>query len=700
MDVGYMGNGGKLDSALRDNTVSMILNLIEYDLDIMENGVINLSMNYKARIEQDLADKFDYDIFFDPGRIKRNERIRQIEQSIGKGAKKIHKMKATAEGYTDFIDRLDEKGTATPETMGEQLLTITEIREKTKARVERKELYKRISKAEGKINTLRASVNEMEDGNKVSKYGRLLEVLFREGKIKRTWVPKTALVIYGEEFEKALQDKIDAMAKELGLTETEDIVRAANQIRNQVREQVKKTGVDHGKFSDLNFAQVINKRVKADGITVKEAILKTDFSKEVNDAREVGTGTTEGYFSSINWMNKAADKASAWWGDDEADSKPEFAEYEKIYWFHLGDLIHLLMQNNDIAGKLKRDKLGFIFGPIGIDVGGGEFVQLANIADIPITLEMYQTFFFKNIVEKDLDQYFLHDFIKQAMYQLLTPSLNQKCFGTSTSNPISVNSVIIETASPIKTIWDDSNTLATVMAEGNRYSMNTAFKEGLSKSRIGVKDSKPDERYSYVMFYSNNGRTDKGWKGNRAKDMEKGIFHFAPGVDRGLVKQVKFRKNKKPGFTTMMVEKAFAENKESMQLWAMFDIDLSLIGNTLLKPGMHIYLDPSTVGMGSPQSLSSFSRSIGIGGYYLVISVSNTISDGDWETNVIAKWVSSGTAAPTAARIVSSAAARESIPGVTGLPEGTNPDGSIKHSDEDFSEPSPLDEIMFGGGGE
>jgi hypothetical protein len=339
----------------------------------------------------------------------------------------------------------------------------------------------------------------------------------------------------------------------------------------------------------------------------------------------------------------------------EADSKPKYTEYEKIYWFYLGDLINLLMENNDITGKLQRDKLGFVFGPTSIDVDAGVNTEFANIADIPITLEMYQQFFFKNIVEKELDQYFLHDFIKQAMYQLLMPSLNQKCFGTSTSNPVSINSVIIELDKPLEAVWIQNVPWVTT---GTRYDMFEPFKVGLSNSRIAVKNSKPDQRYSYVMFYANDGRISNTWNGKRREDAKKGIFHFKPGVDRGLVKQVKFRKNKKPGFTTMMVERAFAENKESLQLWAIFDIDLVMIGNTLLKPGMHIYIDPSTVGLGSPQSLSSFSRSIGIGGYYLVTSVSNTISDGDWETNVVAKWVTSGSASgSTSAAAVKATAA-------------------------------------------
>ena len=659
MDVGYMQNGGNLDKAIDQNTTSMILNLVEYDLDIMENGVINLSMDYKARIEQDLENRFDYDIFYDPNATANIAKIKELMdlQSAAMAdtyvlqTRKLSLESQIAEHELAQADEgFEARFTRNFPLYGVAKAAYSSATGATPAELAASPLFKDMSLAMKKnslknttlglaassagAEALKAQIEEQKEVNKISKYGKLLEILFQEGKIRSAVVPKTNLVIYGPEFEKALQEKIDETAADLGITAAEDLIRATNYMRSQIRTIVKRTGVDSGEMESLDFALVINARAKADNISKTAALLKTDFSKEIHFKGTTSPFDKGGLFNHITDIFKT-----------QADSKPEYTEYEKIYWFHLGDLINLLMENNDITGKLERDKLGFVFGPVNIDVDAGESVSLANIADMPITLEMYQTFFYKNVVEKDIDQYFLHDFVKQAMYQLLVPSFNQKCFGTSTSHPISINSVIVELDRPLEALGLEfsATVSSSPTAAFTRYFMNAGFKESLSKSRMNVKNSSPDNRYSYMMFYSNDGRTGNDWTGNLNKDLGKGIFHFSPGVDRGLVKQVKFRKNKKPGLTTMMVERAFSENKESAQLWAIFDVDLSLIGNTLLKPGMHIYIDPSTVGLGSPQSLASFSRSIGIGGYYLVTSVSNTISDGDWETSVVARWQTSGT---------------------------------------------------------
>ena len=120
---------------------------------------------------------------------------------------------------------------------------------------------------------------------------------------------------------------------------------------------------------------------------------------------------------------------------------------------------------------------------------------------------------------------------------------------------------------------------------------------------------------------------------------KKGIHHLYIGKDRGLVKSVNFRKNKKPGITTMMVERAAEKREENLELWALFDLEIKLIGTSIFKPGMHLYLNPTIPGFGDPVDKSSLSRVLGLGGYYIVTSVTNDFVP-NWETTITAKWTS------------------------------------------------------------
>ena len=212
----------------------------------------------------------------------------------------------------------------------------------------------------------------------------------------------------------------------------------------------------------------------------------------------------------------------------EADSKDEFSDIQKIHWFYFGDLVNATIEQNGIGGKLNSDHLGFVMGPINIDVGQGQVVELANIADIPITLETYQQFFFKNVVEKDLDEYYLHDFLRQAIHQLLAPSLNQKCFGTSIENPITVDTVTIELNQPLESSYaaGSSKQVGSVAtpylgssAGSRRFYLNGALKSKIAHSRMGVKNVSPNQRWSYVIYYSNDSRIGSTWRGNEQSDL-------------------------------------------------------------------------------------------------------------------------------------------------------------------------------------
>ena len=54
---------------------------------------------------------------------------------------------------------------------------------------------------------------------------------------------------------------------------------------------------------------------------------------------------------------------------------------------------------------------------------------------------------------------------------------------------------------------------------------------------------------------------------------------------------------------------------------------------------MHLYLNPTIPGFGDPVDKSSLSRVLGLGGYYIVTSVTNDFVP-NWETTITAKWTS------------------------------------------------------------
>ena len=65
-----------------------------------------------------------------------------------------------------------------------------------------------------------------------------------------------------------------------------------------------------------------------------------------------------------------------------------------------------------------------------------------------------------------------------------------------------------------------------------------------------------------------------------------------------------------------------------------YNAQISMFGNNLFLPGSTLYINPSSIGFGDPRNKRSASARLGIGGYYVVTSVSTSYSNGVLETTL------------------------------------------------------------------
>jgi len=112
-----------------------------------------------------------------------------------------------------------------------------------------------------------------------------------------------------------------------------------------------------------------------------------------------------------------------------------------------------------------------------------------------------------------------------------------------------------------------------------------------------------------------------------------GVPHFYIGADKGLLKEFSFQKSSIGEEISVM--RNLEEGSPYKQLWSIFDITATFIGNNLMSVGKNIYLDPTISGLGSPYKKGTVSNLMGLGGYYMVNRV---------EHNYYPKWTTSITA--------------------------------------------------------
>ena len=134
------------------------------------------------------------------------------------------------------------------------------------------------------------------------------------------------------------------------------------------------------------------------------------------------------------------------------------------------------------------------------------------------------------------------------------------------------------------------------------------------------------------------------------EDMQDGIPHFFIGQDSGLVKNIQFSQTDIPGLVEKNVQNAQKGAREGsspagIYLKRPYNATVTLVGNPFFSRGQMVFINPSMAGAGSLRDGYSHSARLGLGGYYRVTEIANSIdASGKYETQLECVWQSYGTA--------------------------------------------------------
>ena len=131
--------------------------------------------------------------------------------------------------------------------------------------------------------------------------------------------------------------------------------------------------------------------------------------------------------------------------------------------------------------------------------------------------------------------------------------------------------------------------------------------------------------------------------GHKETDNAAGIFHYAIGRDRGLVKNIQLTKTQTKGLAEVRFEQEGFDNLE--QLRVIYDAKIEMYANVQAFPGTYIFIDPKGFDPAMPVGLGTdgdpeFSNGgdpfgltdLGIGGYYMIIRSEHEFSEGKANT--------------------------------------------------------------------
>ena len=381
-----------------------------------------------------------------------------------------------------------------------------------------------------------------------------------------------------------------------------------------------------------------------------ERVFYADFEpKDIQKFRDTGAFDDIPSYSnqafSVGPNSSAADHLKSLMKDKDKtpwSEHPSPHEGMRVYYFYLGDLMYLLASNLYDKDSARHVSNG-IFADQDIYKSGAENTKFLlmdfdyhnsflktdssrrtiNVADVPISVDFFFEWYINNIIKNEVTTMGIGQFIRRMLTEMVTEAMAEVCMtgeeghyvtfqlGSMTAGGV----VLTETdgkaqfVDPItKMLFKDKMDIkadAKKAAGANPYVLDVArhYGKALPLPRLPdevaltkVKKNGIQGLYNYVFIYGDFADPYHDGRGDEEIDNSTGTYHLHLGRDRGLVKKIGFSKNNIPYHRE---SRMFNQGQAGeLQLSAVYDCEIDMIGNTLFLPGMELFVNP--YGFGGP----------------------------------------------------------------------------------------------------
>ena len=362
------------------------------------------------------------------------------------------------------------------------------------------------------------------------------------------------------------------------------------------------------------------------------------------------------------------------------------APEKNVRFFFLGDLLAIVLQSvtgdNTVMGSINNkpwlaallsgqraatvtatntspivqklfERFRIILGNIDLDYGrtsNNAGSKKINLAHIPISLDAYTAFFANNVLAKERTNYPFFSFVDDVLNDLVMDPLSSQCFDGLFNIKFRPQVQSLVVPSFIDNKWYQTN-------EAGKHASSTDYADRyktLNLNEVPIDEplfdycassENVENLFEYLVISSEVTDLDV-LQGDEEEDRKRGILHLHFGNAYGMMKKVNFEKTDMEYFPEMRY--ATEGNILFNQLANVYDVNIELIGNNLFKPGQHVYINAAAIGAGAPWDRSpsgnnrSWANLMGLGGYHFITEVAHSISVDGFNTNLKARWVSSG----------------------------------------------------------
>lgn len=281
--------------------------------------------------------------------------------------------------------------------------------------------------------------------------------------------------------------------------------------------------------------------------------------------------------------------------------------------------------------------------------------KYANLAELPISIESFLSWYSSHITDANLKKLSFLDFLKSLFNNIINANLKNSIVPFTPTRSIipSFNFMTIgEPPNFNKSLVDTVEILS--QAKGGNRSPGPIVKyrtykfrkyvnfnniDSITKNNVFYKIKKYQnkdniEKRNMLFIFSKNEK-DLNLNSDFKSDIAKSIFHLYVGQETGLVKSIKFTRQDNQRLESANILRANNNQSENVMIRQIYNLDLEMFGNTLFTPGQLIHITPTY-----PGSLvnNPVLYQIGLGGYYMINKISNTIEENEFITKITGQW--------------------------------------------------------------
>jgi hypothetical protein len=314
----------------------------------------------------------------------------------------------------------------------------------------------------------------------------------------------------------------------------------------------------------------------------------------------------------------------------------------RINFLYYGDIINTVLEVLESPENPVPLNTGLIMGPLTfydkrIPAGTPARKRMFNLADIPISLDLFTAWWTDKVLKSGgRNNYFLKDFLRDTVKDLISAAISGGCTKANLkqSDRIGINVIISRGTGP-------EGKTSRIKTHGSRQNVEDIADAALTPLPSGA-ERKPNQGIHHYIFVFSSSEPADMFNGNREEDFRRGIYHLGIGEERGILKSIKFSQIQQKHLKEANYTRDDVDGDGAKFFRERYNADVELFGNVLFYPGSMVYINPSITGLGSPRKRNSLAQRMGIGGYYLVKDVKNSIGDSGFQTSISCIWTNPG----------------------------------------------------------